>query len=197
MWWIREILSSLRFLAIEGDQPFWRSKRVYEFVAPAMITATFLLVTTYVPHIFIQNFVGNVTDKIFQFMVFVVPFHLAALVALSTFQRRGLDEKLAGTNAQVKIWSNIDSTAFYEILTLRQYVSLLYGYLCTIGIIYIITYILASNLNMIFIYSYHQLIFEKSLECLVIFFISHYTLLTIYSITFLFEKINKVGSKQN
>lgn len=197
MWWIREILSSLRFLAIEGDQPFWRSKRVYEFVAPAMITATFLLVTTYVPHIFIQNFLGNVTDKIFQFMVFVVPFHLAALVALSTFQRRGLDEKLAGTNAQVKIWSNIDSTAFYEILTLRQYVSLLYGYLCTIGIIYIITYILASNLNMIFIYSNHQLIFKKSLECLVIFFISHYTLLTIYSITFLFEKINKVGTKQN
>ena len=197
MWWIREILSSLRFLVIEGDQPFWRSKRVYEFVAPALITTSFLLVTTYVPQIFIQNFLGNVTDKIFQFMVFVVPFHLAALVALSTFQRRGLDEKLAGTNAQVKVWSNMDSTSFYEILTLRQYVSLLYGYLCTIGIIYIITYILASNLNMMFIYSNHQVILKKSLECLVIFFISHYTLLTIYSITFLFEKINKVGNKQS
>ncbi|APX69218.1 hypothetical protein BKD03_07255 [Brucella sp. 09RB8471] len=195
MWWVREILSSLRFLAIEGDQRFWHSKRVYEFAAPLVATVLFLVLTLRFPQLFVPNFLANMTDKIFQFMVFVVPFHLAALVALSTFQRRGLDEKLAGTNAQVKVWSNIDSNYFYEVLTLRQYVSLLYGYLCTIGIGYIISYILASNLNTRFIYWSYKSYITHGLECVIIFFISHYTLLTIYSITFLFEKINKVGKQ--
>lgn len=197
MWWFRELLASLRFLAIRGSQPFLKSKRVYELVLPTVVTAAIFLLFHAFPQAFSPDFVGKVTSNIFQFMVFVVPFHLAALGAFATFERKGLDDTLKGTNAEIRVWSNKENAYFFETLTLRQYASLLFGYLCTIGVIYIILYIILDNVNFSYVAGEHLAFVTKAALVAIFFFVSHYAFLSIYAITFLFEKINKIGERSS
>lgn len=194
MWWFFEIFSCFKFIYITGDENVFKSKRVYEFIIPISITIIFFVAYEKYPEIFIPNIVEGLSKNIFQFMVFVVPFHLAALGAFSTFNATGLDGKLSGVNAQLRVWSNADNDYFYKPLTLRQYVSLLFGYLCSIGIIYIMVYIIFSVFNFEKINSNYYSTCYDVLFYLTIFFIVHYVVLTIYAITFLFDKINKIKS---
>lgn len=194
MWWANELSSSLKFLAIEGDEPFFRSKRVYEIVLPAVGAAALFALYWFVPGAFVSGFLRKYSESVFQFMVFVVPFHLAALAAFATYQATGLDEKLFGARAQLRVWSNQDNDFFYKDLTLRQYVSLLFGYLCSIGIVYVLIFVVVSNINMqallggAYNYAYCAAVFIS------LFFVIHYVVMTVYAITFLFDKVNKVRS---
>lgn len=192
MWWLFELLSSLKFLAVTGGDRTFRSKRVYEFVLPLVFSILFFGVYLIWPRVFVHTILGNFAGSIFQLMVFVVPFHLAALAAFATFSSEGLDQKLAGTNAQLRVWSNQDNDYFYKELTLRQYISLLFGYLCTIGVMYILAYLIVSNMNVKYLlggtynFGYAALLFG----CLL--FVFHYVILTVYAITFLFDKVNRI-----
>ncbi|AWY99582.1 hypothetical protein RHODOSMS8_00022 [Rhodobiaceae bacterium] len=194
-WWLKEIFSSTRFLSIQGDNGFWKSKRMYEVVLPTGFTAIMLFLYCQFPDAFIADFITSITKNVFQFMVFVVPFHLAALGAFATFERQLLDEELKGTRAEIWKWSNTDHEYFLEQLTLRQYISLLFGYLCTLGIVFIIVYILLTVLDFQYLSGvYFPLVRDISIG-VVLFFIAHYALLSIYGITFLFDKLNGLSRK--
>jgi hypothetical protein len=194
LWWLYEIFSSARFLTISGDQGFWKSKRVYEFVLPLLLTSAVFVAYIYCNGAFVPNFVDTITRNTFDFMVFVVPFHLAALGAFATFDRPILDQPLKGTKAEIRVWSNEDQKYFYKTLNLRQYVSLLFGYLCTLGIVFITSYIFASTVNIPIILGENAATMNDVFVFLVVFFVSHYSFLSIYSITFLFDKVNEIGS---
>lgn len=193
-WWLYEIFSAARFLTISGDKGFWRSKRIYEFVLPLLLTCVVFSAYSYWEAAFVPNFVNTIANKTFAFMVFVVPFHLAALGAFATFDRPILDRALKGTKAEIRVWSNEDQSYFYKTLTLRQYVSLLFGYLCTLGIAFISLYIFASAINVQIIFGDYADVLRDVLVFLVVFFVAHYSFLSIYSITFLFDKVNEIGA---
>jgi hypothetical protein len=191
-WWFREILSCLKFIAITGNKGFFQSKRVYEFVIPSV--ATLIAATLYLvfPNIFMKGFLRSFSASVFQVMVFVVPFHLAALAALSTYQATGLNDKLPGSEAQIKLWSNTDNDYFFHDVTLRQYASLLFGYLCSLGIAYVLVYVFASSIDLTTAAGPHYMqIYNAVLFCS-FFFVFHYVTLTIYAVTFLFDKVNKM-----
>ena len=196
-WWIKELFSSTRFLLISGDTSFFESKRVYELVLPLTISCLIFGLYFVWPDLFIKDFLKTASKSIFQFMVFVVPFHLAALAAFSTFERPILEEKLKGSNVGIWVWSNRDQQRFWKTLTLRQYTSLLFGYLCTIGIVFIVVYILASILNFQFLSGVWVSLVHGVSVFFLIFFITHYALLSIYSITFLFEKLNNLSGTED
>lgn len=143
---------------------------------------------------FSDKFLSKLSESIFQFMVFVVPFHLAALGAFATFERAGLDSNLEGANAEIRVWSNKDNEYFYKTLTLRQYASLLFGYLCTIGVIFIVVYIISNNVKFDYVAGSWYEDLHLLAVFLVMFFITHYAFLSVYSITFLFDKINKISA---
>lgn len=193
-WWLREIFSSARFLTIAGDQGFWKSKRIYEFVLPLLLTG--VIYTSYMVcrSAFVPNFLDTITRNTFEFMVFVVPFHLAALGAFATFDRPVLDKPLKGTKAEVRVWSNDDQKHVWKTLSLRQYVSLLFGYLCTLGIVFITSYIFASTLDFPVILGENSKVIGDIGIFVVVFFVSHYSFLSIYSITFLFDKVNEISA---
>lgn len=194
MWWASELLSSVKFLAVTGERSFFRSKRVYEFALPGALTLFCLIFYLTFPAAFEGSFLKNFTSGIFQFMIFVVPFHLAALAAFATYQSNTLDETLEGVNAQLRVWSNQDNGYFYKDLTLRQYASLLFGYLCSVGVLFLLVYLFVSNLQMDRLLGrYFQIAYDVALA-IGIFFLFHYVTLTIYAITFLFDKVNKVRS---
>ena len=192
MWWARELFSSLRFLAIRGSEGFWKSKRIYEAVIPLAVTALFASIYWCFSDFFTPNMLSAISEKIFNFMIFAVPFHLAALGAFSTFEKDALDRKLSGTNSELRYWDNTDNQYFYKTLTLRQYTSLLFGYLCTIGIAYISIYIVLSVVDFDFFMDDAFVLARILAVSINIFFIMHYFFLTVYSITFLFDKINSL-----
>ncbi|MDX6805067.1 hypothetical protein [Terrihabitans rhizophilus] len=189
MWWITELLSSTRFLAIQGDRGFWHSKRVYEVALPLAFASAMLVLYVWNPCLFNAKALQTAPDKLFQFMIFVVPFHLAALAAFSTFNRPVLDQQLKGTSAQLRHWSNSDNEYQYKHLSLRQYVSLLFGYLCTIGILFIVIYIVFSVFSLDI---GSDLTSRSASMFMLMFFIAHYSLMSIYAITFLFAKVNEI-----
>lgn len=190
-WWLRELLSSLRFIAIHSGESVWKSKRVYEFLLPCAVTALFATTYALAPSAFVRGFAGIIAQNTFQFMVFVVPFHLAALGAFATFQRPVLDEPLRGASAEIRVWSNEDQEHQWKSLTLRQYVSLLFGYLCSIGVIFICVYIIGGIVDLAALTGHR--ISQAAMSLALVFFISHYAFLSIYAITFLFEKVNGIG----
>jgi hypothetical protein len=181
-------------LVIRGDKSFWKSKRIYEIVLPLAVAAPLFALFLSVPQAFAKDFLSVFSQLLFQFMVFVVPFHLAALAAFATFERSGLDERLQGTNAEIFVWNNKDNTKYLETLTLRQYASLLFGYLCSIGIMFIVSYLFIVNINFSYLLDENYIYAYKATTFVVLLFITHYAFLSIYSITFLFDKINKIGS---
>ncbi|MCV9997338.1 hypothetical protein OE766_03680 [Pararhizobium sp. YC-54] len=192
LWWLRELLACFRFLSITGHDSFWRSKRVYELVLPASF-ATLGLVLFELQHaLFADDFLSKLSGSLFQFMVFVVPFHLAALAAVATFARGGLDEQLKGVAAQLKVWSNADNSFSFQTLTLRQYTCLLFGYLCSIGIAFILVYVISTGINFaLLLGSWSDRITSITVFAL-LFFLAHYGTLSIYAITFLFDKVNGI-----
>jgi len=194
MWWAYELFSCWKFLAIVGNESWLKSKRVYEFIIPGVIALLLYAIYLIWPQVFVSDFLGKLTGNIFQFMVFVVPFHLAALAAFATYSAPILDERLSGTNAQLRVWSNQDNDYFYKDLTLRQYVSLLFGYLCALGIFYILIYLLTASIDFQKVLGQYYCYAYSLVVLVVLFFILQYVVLTIYAITFLFDKVNKVKS---
>jgi hypothetical protein len=193
-WWFFELLSSLKFLAITGDRGFFQSKRVYELLIPLVVALCLFSLLKFCPQIFSDTFLKEFSTNLFQLMVFVIPFHLAALAALTTYQAKGLDEKLGGTDALLRVWSNTDGDYFYKDVTIRQYASLLFGYLCSIGIGYVLVYLFTSSMKLeAFLGSWFGYVHGAALFA-AIFFVVHYGTLTIYAVTFLFDKANSVRS---
>ncbi|MEO7158674.1 MAG: hypothetical protein ABI039_13980, partial [Vicinamibacterales bacterium] len=71
--------------------------------------------------------------------------------------------------------------------------SLLFGYLCTIGVIFIVAYLFLSNIDFKFVLGESYSGAYAVATLLMLFFVTHYAVLTAYAITFLFEKVNKIG----
>lgn len=193
-WWLKEILSSFKFILITSDKSFFQSKRVYEFLLPFLGALGPAALYLFLPEVFAPSLLKNFSSNVFQVMVFVVPFHLAALAALSTHQAAGLNEKLPGSEAKIKLWSNVDNGYFFHDITLRQYASLLFGYLCSIGIAYVLIYIFASILDFSALAGGNYVYLRNFLIFCSFFFMLHYVILTIYAVTFLFDKVNKIRS---
>lgn len=195
IWWLNELVRSLRFLSASGQEGFWRSKRVYELVIPAAFAGLLTVTALLYPDLVSAGFLPKLSNGLFQFMVFVVPFHLAALAAVATFTREELDQALSGTDVTLKVWDNEHSEYFLKSLTLRQYTCLLFGYLCSIGMAYILVFIVASGINLPWLFGEKAIIAEKLVTFSLLFYLAHYGTLTIYAVTFLFDKVSKIEGR--
>ena len=194
-WWFYELLGSLRFLSATGQEGFWRSKRVYELVIPAVVAGVGTLGALFFPDLMRPDTLKRLADGLFQFMVFVVPFHLAALAAVATFTRPQLDLPLKGSDVTLRVWDNLQGEYFLKTLTLRQYTCLLFGSLCSIGMAFILVYVVASGLNLPWLFGCSAAVIERAAVFLLVFYLAHYGTLTIYAVTFLFDKVSEIESR--
>ncbi|TBA34796.1 hypothetical protein [Rhizobium ruizarguesonis] len=194
-WWLWELLRSFKFLSASGQEGFWRSKRIYELVIPLVISGSSAAVYVKWPAFFQTDLLSKFSASLFQFMVFVVPFHLAALAAIATFARSNMDKPLRGADVSIRVWDNADSQYFYKSLTLRQYTCLLFGYLCSIGLTFIVIFVLLSGLNLEWLLGDWVGRAKQLTFFLLMFFLAHYATLTVYAITFLFDKVNGIDEK--
>jgi hypothetical protein len=127
-WAIRQLLTPFRYLLIQQGDTIFKSKKVYDWMLPVILAAisTLLLLAFPGEHgMFSERGIIGGFRKLLEVMI---PFYIVALAAVATFERKGLDDEMKGHPAVLKMRR---ATGIYSehILTRRQFICYLFGYL--------------------------------------------------------------------
>lgn len=129
IWAARQLLVPCNYLRIRhGDRPF-QSKLVYDFVLPICGTVATLAgclwlgipLAIFKHHALIKN--------LLELLSLMIVFYVAALAAVATFERKGIDEPLHGGPATLLVTKPDGGERVRKVLTYRQFISYLFGYL--------------------------------------------------------------------
>jgi hypothetical protein len=130
IWAFRQLLVPLNYLRIKHGGGLFHSKKTHDFVLPiifaALTVAVFWLLDA--PLKIFGN--PDTTRRITDLLQLMMVFYLAALAAVATFERKGIDHPLKGGNATL-----LTTHQGVKILTHRQFISYLFGYLSFLSFI--------------------------------------------------------------
>lgn len=132
IWACRQLLTPMRYLRIRQGISLFRSKAVYDWVLPIIISVP----ATYIGYkysdgIFSEKGVVGGFQKLLEILV---PFYIVALAAVATFDRQGLDEPLKGHPATLST-RHAHGDWIEHVLTRRQFICYLFGYLAFISLL--------------------------------------------------------------
>jgi hypothetical protein len=128
IWVIHQLAAPVRYLSIAQGGGLFTSKATYDFVLPTAIS----LIATFVVWRFSFSLGLYAADGfipgIINLLNLLIAFFIAALAAVATFDRPGLDDPMKGEPATMKRRDskNIVRDRF---LTHRQFICYLFGYL--------------------------------------------------------------------
>lgn len=145
IWAARQLLGPLLYLRIHQGMSLFRSKRVYDWIIPIMLTSITVTMTFYyMPQmkIFTDRGIVGGFQKLLEVLV---PFYIAALAAVATFDRKGLDEEMKGEPVYLEIRKAGNESRIIT-LTRRQFICYLFGYLAFLSLILFVL-ILFCNLT--------------------------------------------------
>ena len=128
----------MRYLLIKQGHGWFSSKITYDLVIPATIaliaTATVWYLNVNLGFFSERGFVSG----IISLLNLLIAFFIAALAAVATFNRAGLDDPLKGEPATMKRRSS-DGVIREKVLTHRQFICYLFGYLSFVSIVLLLT----------------------------------------------------------
>ena len=129
IWAFRQLLVPLNYLRIKHGEGILYSKITHDFVLPAIFAAITLIVFIYLDAPLKIFGSPETTKRITDLLQLMMVFYLAALAAVATFDRKGIDTPLKGGDATLKIRGKA------QPLTHRQFISYLFGYLSFVSLI--------------------------------------------------------------
>lgn len=138
-WAVRQLASPLRYLRIEQGRGLLHSKRTYDFVIPGLVGVLAALGSNRLSLHF-RFFSGEgLAADIISLLNLLIAFFIAALAAVATFDRPGLDETMKGDPAILRR-KNRRAVTVELALTHRQFVCYLFGYLsfASIGLLLVL-----------------------------------------------------------
>ncbi len=194
IWAIKQLFSPMRYLRIRHGENIMESKAVYDWVLPFILSCSTVFLFAYFAttvHIFGEN---GLVGSFRTLLELLIPFFIAALAAVATFEREGLDKPLKGYPVILymqKIGGNWD----LEELTRRQFICYLFGYLSFLSIILFIFIIFSSALEPFIIKSiianlpFNVLVLKWGVAFLFIFPIWQLITTTLLGIYFLTERL--------
>lgn len=127
-WAARQLCAPTRYLRIRQGSGWLSSKATYDFVIPGI----FAIVATFATWLF-QFELGLFKDTgfiagVINLLNLLIAFFIAALAAVATFDRPGLDDPMKGEPA-LMARRNSKGVVKDAILTHRQFICYLFGYL--------------------------------------------------------------------
>lgn len=144
LWACRQLLVPMNYLRIRHGESLFRSKAVYDYVLP-------LIFTVFTCSIFVwldirlaifdhQEFAKRLIDL----LVLMIVFFMAALAAVATFDRKGIDQPLRGGDACLKVRNPKGGNYVDKRLSYRQFISYIFGYLSFLSLcLYIVIVVLS------------------------------------------------------
>lgn len=205
-WAIRQILVPVNYLRIRHGNSLFHSKRVYDFVFPLIFTAATCAIFNWL-HLRLSVFENaELTKRVLDLLALMIVFYMAALAAVATFERKGIDAALKGGDAILFV-RNHDGGAYVEKkLTYRQFISYLFGYLSFLSLcLYVVIIMLAviwpelethykTHQRAHFILSY---IANPAVFFLIVFAIWQLTFTSLLGIYFLTERIQTLNDSES
>jgi hypothetical protein len=160
LWSIRQILVPCNYLRIRHGQTLMRSKAVFDFVLPALATAATCGACLWLGISLAVFQHSGLVKNLLSLLALMIVFYMAALAAVATFAREGMDTPLKGGEAILKVRHHDGGHMVSKSLTYRQFISYLFGYLSFLSLCLYVTVVflaagweplecklLAANLN--------------------------------------------------
>ncbi|WP_156389220.1 hypothetical protein [Brevundimonas sp. Root1423] len=128
LWVFKQLCAPCNYLRIRHGSGILASKAVYDFVLPALLTGLTVVVTLALD----MRLSVFHNDKFFSslsgLLSILIGFYMAALAAVATFDRAGIDNRLAGTDAKLRVRDPNGGEVKDKLLSYRQFISYLFGY---------------------------------------------------------------------
>lgn len=128
MWAIRQLGAPLRYLRIMQGDGWFTSKATYDYVFPALLALTATASVWYFSFSLGLYAQEGFIPGIINLLNLLIAFFIAALAAVATFDRPGLDDRLKGEPATMKRRTSKGGDRDH-VLTHRQFICYLFGYL--------------------------------------------------------------------
>ena len=135
LWAINQLCAPIKYLRIRAGPSLFQSKVVYDFILPAALTVLTLVVLALLSVPVSVASLGKLLTEISTLLALLIGFYMAALAAVATFERRGIDGPLRGDDAILKTKRSSDGKIIHKKLTYRQFISYLFGYLSFVSIV--------------------------------------------------------------
>ena len=145
LWAFRQLCVPCNYLRIKHGDRLLESKVVYDFVLPGVLTAVtvgFAVLLDMKVTVF-----GNraVFDALSGLLSILIGFYMAALAAVATFDRKGIDDPLKGGDAILVVRARLGGEPKPKKLSYRQFISYLFGYASFLAFIIYAVLLLAGS----------------------------------------------------
>jgi hypothetical protein len=165
-WAVKQLLVPINYLRIRHGDSWFRSKKVYDFVFPIILTALTCGVFWWIG-ISLRVFDHDeLIKRVSDLLALMIVFYMAALAAVATFDREGIDTPLKGGDALLKARHHETGADFDRVLTYRQFISYLFGYLSFLSLV-LYVFILVFAVGWAKFEMYFTGKFHAFLECVV------------------------------
>lgn len=129
IWALRQLTVPVNYLRIRHGRGIFRSKLTYDFVLPTILAALTLAAFAWLGISFALYDHPDLVKRISDLLSLMIVFYMAALAAVATFDRPGIDNYLPDNDAILSI-RNPDGGKWEDVpLSYRKFISYLFGYL--------------------------------------------------------------------
>jgi hypothetical protein len=199
LWAVRQLCAPLRYLTISQGSGLFTSKLTYDFVLPAFVgvMAGAIVWKLSLPLGFFAS-QGLIPDVI-NLLNLLIAFFIAALAAVATFDRPGLDESMKGEPAILRR-RNKRGVMVDKVLSHRQFVCYLFGFLSFASLmtllgLYIIRIFKAELGELIQQYGWFATVGKPVAAALFFFILSQLTITMLLGVYFLCDRLQFLDDK--
>lgn len=182
---ILQLLRPLQYLCVTNTR-----RGLYQIFLPFVIMALTILLIV-ISGKDVANALKAIFEKANAILVLMIPFNIAALAAVATFQSPNLDSPLAG-NPVPSLRRRVRGEHVDENLTRRRYLCLMFGYMSLLGIIVFLLCMVASVIEDILSKnSGHIVCFEWGMIGVISFLSGNYLINTLLGLYYLSDRIHR------
>lgn len=134
-WAVRQLTVPAKYLRIRHGENLLHSKKVYDWIIPIVIVLVVCAIFFWLGIPFSILDQPELSKRLIDLLVLMIVFYMAALAAVSTFDRKGIDTLLQDQDAL--LWTQNSETGEYfdKKLTYREFISYLFGYLSFLSLV--------------------------------------------------------------
>jgi hypothetical protein len=147
MWWaVKQLSVPLNYLRIRHGAGVFHSKRTYDFVLPLLLSAATCAYFVWLSISFAIFDHPALVKRLSDLLSLMIVFYMAALAAVATFDRKGIDEEMEGDPAVLRVREPNGAQKVDKVLSYRQFISYLFGYLSFLSLL-LYVFIMVSDVG--------------------------------------------------
>lgn len=129
LWAFKQLTVPVRYLRIRHGTGLLHSKKFIDWVMPIALASLTLISFWWLGLSFSLYSHPALVKSLSNLLALMIVFYMAALAAVATFERKGIDDPLPDHDAVLKVKNPDGGASRNVVLSYRQFISYLFGYL--------------------------------------------------------------------